>query len=573
MSSAQSMADTSLGNTRPSSLLEVKQALEERFPENIEPSTLQPAGLPDPEKAEKASSSPSNHDARAVHGLKWVLLCISLYITCFLYGLDTTIAADVQASVVETFGDVQQLTWMGTGFPLGSVAIILLVGSLYGKFDQKWIFVGSLVLFEAGSVLCGAAPSMIALIVGRIIAGMGGAGIYLGSLNYFSELTSSSERGAYISGIGLVWGLGCICGPLIGGAFSISSATWRWAFYINLPIAGVFAPVYLFFLPSNTLSTGTTWQTRLVKIDWLGFLLSAGVWVSFTLVLTFAGNTWPWNDGRTIALFIVFGALLAFFVAQQYTLFTTTKTDRLLPMHLLASRTQTLLYIATSAAISGVFVPIYYLPLYFQFTSDDTALLAAVRLLPYIILFVITNMASGSLLPRIGYYAALYLAAGLFLVASGAAFMTVTPTTPGANVYGFSILAAIGAGLVCQIGYSVATIKAPNGSEVVNAISLQNVSQIGSTVIALVISGQIFQSVAFRNLDGVLAGQGFGEDEIRAAVAGTTSAVFERLTGELRAEAVEAITAAMGTVYALLIVSGGVLVLSSAAMRWERIAA
>lgn len=572
MSSAQSLADTSLGNTAPSSLLEIKQGLEEHFPENTEPTPIQLNDPSDPEKAEQASTSTSEHEARTIHGLKWVLLCASLYITAFLYGLDTTIAADVQASVVETFGNVQQLTWMGSGFPLGSIAVILLIGSLYSKFDQKWIMLGSLVLFEVGSVLCGASPSMTALIVGRVLAGIGGAGIYLGALNYFSETTSSAERGAYIAGIGLAWGFGCICGPLIGGAFSVSSASWRWAFYINLPIAGIFTPVYLFYLPSVTLATGTKWQTRFARIDWLGFILSASVWVSFTLVLTFAGNTWPWNDGRTIALFIVFGALLAIFVAQQYTLFTTTKVDRLLPMHLFASRTQTLLYIATSANISAIFVPIYYLPLYFQFTSDDTALLAAVRLLPYICLFVVFNMAAGSLLPRVGYYAAIYLVSGVFIVAAGAAFMTVTPTTPNANVYGYSMLAAVGAGLTCQIGYTVGTIKAPSANEVVNAISLQNVSQIGSTVIALVISGQIFQSVAFRNLNTVLAGQGFGEDEIRAAVAGTTSAVFEQLAGEMREAAVEAITSAMSTVYALLIVSGGVLILCAAAMRWERVA-
>ena len=95
-------------------------------------------------------------------------------------GLDTTIAADVQGPILEAFGDIEKLSWVGIGFPMGSVSIVLLVGALYALFDVKWMFIGSLVLFEAGSALCGAAPNMNALIVGRVIAGTGGAGMYLG---------------------------------------------------------------------------------------------------------------------------------------------------------------------------------------------------------------------------------------------------------------------------------------------------------------------------------------------------------------------------------------------------------
>lgn len=95
-------------------------------------------------------------------------------------GLDTTISADVQGPILETFGDIEKLSWVGIGFPMGSVSVILLVGALYALFEIKWIFIGSLVLFEAGSALCGAAPDMNALVVGRVIAGMGGAGMYLG---------------------------------------------------------------------------------------------------------------------------------------------------------------------------------------------------------------------------------------------------------------------------------------------------------------------------------------------------------------------------------------------------------
>ena len=95
-------------------------------------------------------------------------------------GLDTTIAASVQGPILESLGEIEKLSWVGIGFPMGSVATILLLGSVYGSFDIKWLYLGSIICFEAGSAICGAAPSMNVLIVGRVIAGVGGAGMYLG---------------------------------------------------------------------------------------------------------------------------------------------------------------------------------------------------------------------------------------------------------------------------------------------------------------------------------------------------------------------------------------------------------
>lgn len=117
---------------------------------------------------------------RPIHGFKWALVCASLYIGALIYGLDTTIAADIQSAIVERFNNVERLTWVGTAFPLGSVCAVLPTSALYATFDLKPLFIGSILLFEIGSALCGAAPSMDSLIVGRVIAGLGGSGIFLG---------------------------------------------------------------------------------------------------------------------------------------------------------------------------------------------------------------------------------------------------------------------------------------------------------------------------------------------------------------------------------------------------------
>lgn len=112
--------------------------------------------------------------------LRWFSVCVGLYLTAFLYGLDSTIAADVQGPILASLGDLTLLPWVGTGFLLGSVATISLFGSLYNRTETKWLYIGSIVTFEVGSAICGAAPDMNAMAVGRVIAGIGGNGMYLG---------------------------------------------------------------------------------------------------------------------------------------------------------------------------------------------------------------------------------------------------------------------------------------------------------------------------------------------------------------------------------------------------------
>jgi hypothetical protein len=112
--------------------------------------------------------------------LRWFSVCVGLYLTAFLYGLDSTISATVQGPVLASLGDLNLLPWIGTGFLLGSVVTIALFGSLYTKIEVKWLYLSSILTFEVGSAICGAAPNMQAMAIGRVVAGIGGSGIYLG---------------------------------------------------------------------------------------------------------------------------------------------------------------------------------------------------------------------------------------------------------------------------------------------------------------------------------------------------------------------------------------------------------
>jgi MFS family permease len=488
-----------------------------------------------------------------------------------MYGLDTTIAADVQGAVIQRFHEVDQLAWIGAGFPLGSVAVILPYGFLFTTFNMKLLYIAGIVLFQGGSALCGGAPSMGALIVGRVIAGAGGTGIYLGGLNHFSAMTTRKERGLYLAGTGFVWGLGAILGPVVGGGFSDSSATWRWGFYINLIIGAITAPVYLFYLPAIHPAPGRSLKDRLLSLDYVGFVLSAGMWATFAIGFLFAGGIWKWGNRRTIAMIVVWAVLLALYAIQQGFCIFTTPERRSFPGHLLRSRTQVLFYITTTCANTCMFFTTFYIPIYFQFTRNDTSLMAAVRLLPYLLFTITFNLASGWALPKIKYYMPICLISGILMTVAGALFVVyLSSSTPAAQIYGFSILMGVGTGMTMQLGYSVGSLKV-KPSDILSAINLQNVAQIGATVICLVIASQAFQSNAVRYLNHVLNGQGFSQAEIHNAVAGAQSTLFEKLNGDLRTEAIDAITSAMARAFIVPLVAGVVSVITSVMMSRERL--
>ena len=331
------------------------------------------------------------------------------------------------------------------------------------------------------------------------------------------------------------------------------------------------SPLIIFAMPSIHPLQGISVKSRIARLDFLGFLFNAGIWVSFAMATTMGGGVWPWGDGRTIATFVVFGVLIALYAVQQVFCIFTSEANRSFPVQLLKHRSQVVLYFATSANVTAMFIIVYFIPIFFQFVHGDSAIDAAVRLLPFVLISVTFNLIIGAFLPKIQYYMLVYVISGIFVtLGGGLLFGFLEPETSTANIYGFSVLAAIGCGMTLQSSYAVASIKVPHNQEG-DAISLQNVAQIGGGVISLVIAGQVFQSKAVQNLHHVLAGQGFTDADIQAAVAGAQSVVFEKVTGELRVAAIHAITDAMKKSFILVLVAGVVLLLSGFALKFERL--
>ncbi|KAL7894308.1 MFS general substrate transporter [Trichoderma sp. TUCIM 5745] len=512
----------------------------------------------------------TQHPRDGILTWKWALTCAGLYIGALLYGLDTTIAADVQGSVYEALGEIQNLQWVGLGFPMASVAVILLMGRLYSLFNIKWLMIITTAIFEIGSAICGAAPTSDALIVGRVIAGIGGSGMYLGALSYFSVFTTNKEATLYNAGIGLAWGFGSILGPVIGGAFSDSSATWRWAFYINLPLAAVMSPVYVFIFPSFRPSKDQTVLQSLKSIDSVGAVLNAAVFVLFMLVLTFGGSTWAWGSGSAIAVWVVWGVLFSLYMLQQTFFIFTNAESRLFPLHILKSRALVLVCVGTATSATAVAVTVYYVPLLFQFTRSDSALQAAVRLLPFIVFFIFFVMVAGGSMPVVQRYNLYYVVGGALVVTGGALLFTITPETSVARIYGYEILVAAGAGLPFQNGYAIAAAKVAKHDRA-SAIGLINVAQIGFMALSLAAAGSLFQNLGYQSLRDALAQYHYPDDYVRSALAGKISPIFKSADSDVIEVAVRAIIDTIRRVFGMLMGTGAVLLVGGLLMPWEKV--
>jgi Na+/melibiose symporter-like transporter len=290
--------------------------------------------------------------------------------------------------------------------------------------------------------------------------------------------------------------------------------------------------------------------------------------VLFIVVVCFSGSTYAWNAGQTIALWVVFGVcLLTFALQQAFTIFTTTE-NRIFPVHFLKSRTLVLLFVATGSAAAAQSITLYYTPLFFQFTKGDSALRAAIHLLPFICGFIFFVMAAGASLPIIGRSNLYYLVGGLLVVTGTSLLYTIDTTTPSGRIYGYEILVAAGTGLVWQNAYAIAAAKvSPNDSS--KALGFINLAQLGTTSIALAIAGSLFQNLGFQELKRAFAGYNYPDNYLRSALAGSISPVFSTADENVINIAIVAVAETIRMMFAPGIAAGALLVVSSLLMRWN----
>ncbi|KAJ6125639.1 hypothetical protein N7471_012956 [Penicillium samsonianum] len=505
---------------------------------------------------------------RDINGWKWYLTLVSILASTFLYALDATVVADLQPVIVQELGGIEKIPWLSVAFLLSATATNLVWGRMYGHFTAKWFYIFHVTIFEVGSAICGAAPSIYVMILGRAIAGVGGTGLYLGCMTLIATTTTIAERPIYISCTGLTWGLGIVLGPVIGGAFSESSVGWRWAFYINLFIGAVCAPVYIFLIPSKDPRPGASAKERVSELDYAGIVLQAGLLTALILAINMGGIVYPWNSGRIIAMFVVFGVLWILLGFQQVLAIGTTVPQRIIPVQFLKSRTVLLLFGTSAAGGACALVPIYMVPLFFQFIRTDKPLDAGVRLLPFVVVMVVFVFVNGNLMARLGHYMPWFLVGGLFTVAGAALMYTVGQDTSESQVYGYTVLLGAGVGMFLQASFPVtqAVVAAENIAPAIGFITL---AQFVGITLALAIANAILLNSSQQKIQQILPK--VPASEIKLAILGAHSDLVQNLSLDLKTQVLDAIVDAIAKTYILVIVGGALVAVSGLLMRRQKL--
>ena len=320
----------------------------------------------------------------------------------------------------------------------------------------------------------------------------------------------------------------------------------------------------MFLLPAADPQKGVPFLHRVRHLDYLGTILNIGFLVPLIMAINFGGTVYKWSSGQEIALWVVTGIVLIAFCYQQKFSFLTTKTNRLFPGDFLRQYEMWLLFISMACASGAVFVPTYFIPLYFQFVRNDAPLTAGVRLLPFIVVMVFFGLLSGGLISKSGYYMPWYLIGGCLTLTGGALMHTVNQDTSVARVYGYEAITGAGAGLYIQVSYAVAQSKVPP-SRVADAAGFISFAQYLGITLSLAISGTIFQNVAFDRLVPLFPTEPSGF--VRDIITGTSGGFLKTLDADLARRVLDVIIHAMSLTYILVLTAGAVTVIAAILMK------
>ena len=357
-------------------------------------------------------------------------------------------------------------------------------------------------------------------------------------------------------------------GPIIGGAFTDSAATWRWAFYINLCIGGLFGPVYIFLVPGRDPQPGKKLSARMAEIDWVGNTLITGVFVSGLMAINWGGITYPWNSGQTIGLFCCSVVLLAALGVQQGLIVLTTKQRRMFPVQYLRLKEMLILFAVTAAAGTSSFVTMYFVPLYFQFAQHNSALTAGVRLLPYIVPLVTFTMLQGEFMGKLGYYMPWFLVGGVFMLVSNVMLYRINLDTKAGYVFGAEVLGGIGTGLFVNAPFSVSQWILPP-KDIPAAAGFIMCARVGGIGLALAMANSIFLNLAENAISHVLPSA--SKTQVQSLVSGVGSSLLDNLDANTQREVLNAIVNALRKGFALGITAGALAIALSVFMDRKKI--
>jgi EmrB/QacA subfamily drug resistance transporter len=450
-----------------------------------------------------------------------------LVLGMLLAALDSTIVSTALPTIVGELGGLARLSWVVTAYLLAQTVVTPLYGKLGDLYGRKGILQSAIVLFLVGSALCGLSRNMTQLIVFRAIQGLGGGGLTVTTQAVVGDIVPPRDRGRYQGIFGAVFGLASIAGPLLGGYFT-THLSWRWIFYINLPLGIIALVVIAATLPSTA-------ERRRPAIDYAGTALLA---VALSAIVLISDANRPLTSPPMLALIGLAVITLAGFIMVE-----RRAREPVLPLRLFANRTFTLTSAVGLIVGFALFGSVTYLPLFLQVVKGESPTASGMQMLPMMGGMLLTSIASGQLISRTGRYkffpivGTLVMAGGLFLLSR----MSENTTTLGASLT--MLVLGLGLGMVMQV-LVIAVQNAVDYGDLGVATSGATLFRLVGGSLGTAVLGAIFAARLTHELSRVLPASA------RVSGAGALNPEsMAQLSPTLRGIYVEAFTVSLATVF------------------------